>query len=314
MFTHHPRIRASTTAHPRNHLTAASRGRSFNPDGIHPALAWCPVKSNEGYTMYTALVQQFKDAQTKAAAAYLEVRAAETALFPPDGQYSYCAAETRSEYKTERELSDFCNRLAHVLVREAVRRFSPPGGRLEIEDSRELANASIDIHEALRAGKCPDFDAFWTHLERTYSGDAGKRIGLIQAAKSIIDGFYIRPNSEIKRTSSAIVLEARIWSETCYRSSARKPTYQSGQTVVGLSRGLSAFAAHAGFDVLASELKHGRLADYEFETREKVCFRGVDIVMYNEKWQFKFSHEVGDALSLFISEFGADYLATRDRY
>jgi hypothetical protein len=264
--------------------------------------------------MYTALVQQFKDAQAKAAAAYLEVRAAETALFPRDGQYSYCAAETRSEYKTERELSDFCNRLSHVLVREAVRRFSPPGGRLEIEDSRELANASIDIHEALRAGKCPDFDAFWAHLERTYSGDAGKRIGLMQAAKSIIDGFNIRPNSEIKRTSSAIVLEGRIWSEPCYRSSARKATYHSQQTVVNITRGLAAFAGHAGFDVLASELKHGRLLDYQFETREKVCFNGLDIVMYNEKWQFKFSHQVGDALSLFISEFGADYLTSRDRY
>ncbi|MGF6969595.1 hypothetical protein OKW43_006690 [Paraburkholderia sp. WC7.3g] len=264
--------------------------------------------------MYTALVQQFKDAQAKAAAAYLEVSAAETALFPGDGEYCYRAAESRSDYKTERELSDFCNRLSHVLVREAVRRFSPEGGRLEIDDRKELDNASIDISGALQAGKCPDFDAFWAHLERTFSGDAGKRIGLIQAAKLIIDGFYIRPNSEIKRTSSAIVLEARIWSETCYRSSARKPTYQSGQNVASLTRGLSAFAAHAGFDVLSFDLKHARLPDYEFDTREKVSFRGLDVVMYNEKWQFKFSHEVGDALPLFISEFGADYLASRDRY
>ncbi|MFP3646570.1 hypothetical protein [Paraburkholderia sp. SIMBA_054] len=274
----------------------------------------CPVNIIEGNTMYTALVQQFKDAQTKAAAAYLEVRAAETALFPGDGQYCYRAAESRSEYKTERELSDFCNRLSHVLVREAVRRFSPPGGRLEIDDNKELQKASVDISGALKAGKCPDFDAFWAHLERTYSGDAGKRIALIQAAKLIIDGFNIRPNSEIKRTSSAIVLEGRIWSEPCHRSSARKPTYHSQQTVASITRGLGAFAGHAGFDALASVLSHGGLLDYHFETREKVSFQGLDIVMYNEKWQFKFSHEVGDALSLFISEYGAEYLASRDRY
>lgn len=36
--------------------------------------------------------------------------------------------------------------------------------------------------------------------------------------------------------------------------------------------------------------------------------------MFNDKWQFKFAHDVGDALSLFISEFGAKYLASRDRY
>jgi hypothetical protein len=65
---------------------------------------------------------------------------------------------------------------------------------------------------------------------------------------------------------------------------------------------------------LSSELTHGRLVDYEFDTREKVSLHGLDVVMFNEKWQFKFSHQLGDALSLFISEYGADYLATRDRY
>ena len=264
--------------------------------------------------MYTALVQQFKDAQLKAAAAYLEVGAAETALFPGEERHCYRAVQTRADYRTDRELSDFCDRLSHVLVKEAIHRFSPPGGRLEIDGKKELENASVDIRGALEAGKCPDFDAFWSHLERTFSGDAGKRIGLIQAAKLIIDGFGIRPNSEIKRTSSAIVLEARIWSEPCHRSRLRKATYHSQSTAAGLTRGLAAFAAHTGFDALASVLKHGRLVDYEFETREKVSFQGLDVAMFNEKWQFKFSHQVGDALSLFISEFGADYLATRDRY
>jgi hypothetical protein len=264
--------------------------------------------------MYTALVQQFKDAQIKAAAAYLEVAAAETALFPSDGQYTYRATETRADYRTDKELSEFCSRLSHVLVSEAIRRFSPVGGKLEIDSNKELNNASVDINGALRANRCPDFDAFWAHLERTYSGDAGRRIGLVQAAKLVIDGFSIKPQSEIKRTASAIVLEARIWSEPCYRSSARKATYHSQSGAAGLLRGLGAFAGHAGFDPLASSLVNGRLVDYEFETREKVSLPGLDIVMFNEKWQFKFSHQVGDALSLFVSEFGADYLATRDRY
>ncbi|MDR5754951.1 MULTISPECIES: hypothetical protein [unclassified Caballeronia] len=51
-----------------------------------------------------------------------------------------------------------------------------------------------------------------------------------------------------------------------------------------------------------------------FSTREKLSFTGLEIVMFNDKWQFKFAHDVGDALSLFISEFGAEYLASRDRY
>jgi hypothetical protein len=263
--------------------------------------------------MYTALVQRFKDAQRTAAAAYLEVCAAEAAAFPHDAEHPYRAAKTRADYETDRELADFCHRLSHVLVLEAIRRFSPPGGRLEIEDQKELANASIDIRGALEAGKCPDFDAFWAHLERTYSGDAGKRIGLAQAAKLVIDGFSLRPDSEIKRTGSAIVLDARIWSET-RRSGTRRASYHSQSTANDLFRGLGAFASEAGFHALASQLKHGRLADYEFHTREKVSLDGLDVVMFNEKWQFKFAHQVGDALSLFISEYGAEHLASRQRY
>ncbi|MEX3901432.1 MULTISPECIES: hypothetical protein [Paraburkholderia] len=41
---------------------------------------------------------------------------------------------------------------------------------------------------------------------------------------------------------------------------------------------------------------------------------GLDIVMFNEKWQFKFAHQVGDALSLFISEYGTEHLANRHRF
>ena len=112
----------------------------------------------------------------------------------------------------------------------------------------------------------------------------------------------------------AIVLDARIWSEPSFRSSVRRASYHSQSTAAGIFRGLAAFASNAGFDALASQLRHGRLADYEFTTREKVSLDGLDVVMYNEKWQFKFAHQVGDALSLFISEYGAEHLANRNRY
>ncbi|CAB3802756.1 hypothetical protein [Pararobbsia alpina] len=74
-----------------------------------------------------------------------------------------------------------------------------------------------------------------------------------------------------------------------------------------------AFASELGFHALAAQLTRGRLPDYEFHTREKVSFDGLDVVMFNEKWQFKFAHQVGDTLSLFISEFGGEHLASRQR-
>ncbi|WP_243751482.1 hypothetical protein [Paraburkholderia sp. BL10I2N1] len=237
--------------------------------------------------------------------------AAEIAAFP-EGYYR--AAKVRPEYSTKRELREFCSGLSEILVYQAGRRFAPVGGRLEIDTKSELESASIDIREALEAGKCPDFDAFWAHLERTFSGDAGQRVAFTQAAKSVINGFGLTPDSEIKRTASAIVLEARAGSELTFRSSLRRVGYYSQQSMANLIAGLAAFASHAGFASLGAQLARGGLVDHEFTTREKVSFPDLDLVLFNDKWQFKFSHRVGEALSLFISEYGAEHLASRSRY
>ena len=264
--------------------------------------------------MYTQLIEQFKTAQTAAAAAYRAVVQAERDVFA-DGLTEDSAMEIRSEYKSERELNTFCRRLLSRLVMEASRKFAPAGGRIEIDQSRELDRCGLDIEDDLRKNNIPDLDGFWHHLERTFGGEAGERVAFEQAAKAIIDGFWLKPDTEIKRTSSAVILEKRVTSQSCFHSKGQREVYYSSQQAVATTfDGLATFAKKHQFGALAMQLRNFSVHRLTFSTREKLSFAGLEIVLFNDKWQFKFAHDVGDALSLFISEFGAKYLASRDRY
>ncbi|SAK57643.1 hypothetical protein AWB76_02487 [Caballeronia temeraria] len=264
--------------------------------------------------MYTQLIEQFKNAQTAAASAYSVVVQAERDAFG-DGKSDYSAMETRSEYKAECELEKFCARLVSRLVMEASRKFAPAGGRIEIDSDREAERFGLDVGEALRKGHLPNLDGFWQHLERTFGGDAGERIAFEQAAKAIISGFWLKPDTEIKRTSSAVILEKRVSSEASFRSKGeREVNYHSQSSVASTLGGLATFADKHRFGALANQLRNFSVHRLTFSTREKLTFTGLEVVMFNDKWQFKFAHDVGDALSIFVSEFGAEYLASRDRY
>ncbi|WP_232470903.1 hypothetical protein [Caballeronia hypogeia] len=303
--------RASTlrrsTSSPRNQFSY------LNPQG-HVPLAGVRLLTFWSNRMYTQLIEQFKTAQTAAAAAYGAVVQAERDVFS-DGLTEYSAMEARSEYKVERELETFCLRLLSRLVMEASRKFAPAGGRIEIDQNHELDRSGVDVGQALRKGNVPDLDGFWQHLERTFGGEAGERVAFEQAAKAIINGFWLKPDTEIKRTSSAVILEKRVTSQSCFHSKGQREVYYSSQqAVVTTFDGLATFAKKHQFGALAMQLRNFSVHRLTFSTREKLSFTGLEIVMFNDKWQFKFAHDVGDALSLFISEFGAEYLASRDRY
>ena len=264
--------------------------------------------------MYTQLIQLFKVAQLAAAQAYGAVAVAEKETFS-DARTEYTAMNIRSEYAAENEIESFCSRLVSRMVVEASRKFAPAAGRLEINTSDELDRFGLDVNKVLKTGKLPDLDGFWKHLEVTFGGDAGKEVAFAQAAKAIINGFWLKPDSEIKRTSSAVILEKRVSSDVSFRARGRREVHHSSQQGVALTfNALATFASKHQFGALGQQLKHCNISNLDFETREKMSFHGLDVVMFNDKWQFKFSHQVGDALSIFISEYGAEYLASRDRH
>lgn len=263
--------------------------------------------------MYNTLMEQFKAAQATAAEAYAAVARAEAGLFPGLEDYER-ATKSRGSYKTERELKAFCTDLSELVVRIAQQAFAPAGGTIAITRDHELEEAGVDIRETLDAGGLPDLDGFATHLKRKYSGEAGAALGYQQAAKAIIDGLWLKPDSEMKRTASGIVITAPVGSEASYGDSGRRRiSYYATDRINQLFRGFATFATIAGYPGLAADLRQPRALRDEYYSRDKLLLEGLEIVRFNDKWQFRFSHAIGDALSLFISEHGAGHLASRAR-
>ncbi|WP_434667795.1 hypothetical protein P5W99_36155 [Paraburkholderia sp. A3BS-1L] len=259
--------------------------------------------------MFNTLIEQFKAAQVSAAEAYDAVARAEAEALPGLEDYMR-ATKSRHSYKTERELGAFCSNLADALVHRASRAFAPPGGSLRINRGDELHACNVDIGKALEGCRIPDLDAFWAHLERKFAG--GAAVAYEQAARAIIDGFYLKPTSEMKRTSSGVVIDMSVQSEARWSGNGQRSIgVYSTERVGACFRGIATFARKSGFAALANELQDGRYLREDFKSRDKLTFSGLDVTRYNDKWQCRFAFGVGEALSLFISEFGAQHLASR---
>jgi hypothetical protein len=136
------------------------------------------------------------------------------------------------------------------MVVEASRKFAPAAGRLEIDTSHELDRFGLDVIKVLKTGKLPDLDGFWKHLEATFGGDAGKAVAFAQAAKAIINGFWLKPDSEIKRTSSAVVLEKRVSSDS---RDAVAPGYRDISLFVLLG-------VQSGYRLTCAQVKDGAIS------------------------------------------------------
>ncbi|NMM01568.1 hypothetical protein HHL24_26975 [Paraburkholderia sp. RP-4-7] len=260
---------------------------------------------------YNDLIVKFKQAQLVAREAYAAVAVAEHILRPDLESYLY-AAKVRSEHGVKTELYGFCSGLAEGLVWDASRKLAPAGSKIDIARDDEMKEAGLDIREALERGAIPDLDGFWTYLERKFGGDTGRRVAYQQAAKAIIDGFFLRPDTEIRRVGGGVVINASVGSEASYvnRGLRRISTY-SDQRVAALLQGLRAFARKSGFAQLAEDCNRGSIVRDDYASRDKLSLSGLEVTRFNDKWQFKFASQVGAALEIFISEFGAEHLASR---
>ncbi|BDB30122.1 MULTISPECIES: hypothetical protein [Cupriavidus] len=257
--------------------------------------------------MYNEIIERFVRAQEAACAAYRSAASFERECLAGIPGNSH-TVEIRSEYGTARELESFCSSLAGNVVNRARREFAPAGTRLDIDDTKEHEHAGLDIGKALKAGKIPDIDGLWASLHDRYGGSGGKELAYQQAAQRIIKGFWLNRRNEVQRTASAVILRMRVTSEGCYGRSCRKVGYYSCQTAADCLQGLTAFAAKAGHSSLASGLSRINVHNIEYNYREKQSHPGLDIVFFKDGWEFKFSHQVAEALMLFIGEFGAAFM------
>lgn len=264
--------------------------------------------------MYNEIIEKFIAAQKAARKAYQEASHFERETLAGTGTVEpFFAVEVRSDYREESELEKFCFALASNVVSRARREFAPVGAQLDIDNNTEYERAGVDIGKALKDGAIPDLDKIWSSLKAYYHGDGGATTAYRQAATRIVSTFGLNRNAEVKRTSSGVMLKKNVFSESGWRSSGRRRVgYHSSQRTADCLSGLATFAGKAGHAQLAGKLKSINVHELEYVSREKLNLPALDITFYNDKWEFRFSHELGEALMLFIGEFGQE--AMQDRH
>ena len=62
---------------------------------------------------------------------------------------------------------------------------------------------------------------------------------------------------------------------------------------------------------LAKRLERIDLYRLEYSSREKLTMPGLDITLFNDKWEFKFAHDMAEALMLFVGEYGQEAMQER---
>lgn len=261
--------------------------------------------------MYNEIIERFIAAQKAARAAYLSASTFERETLG-DLPEHYRAIDLRTDYKTRDELRKMCRSLAGTVVNRARREFAPSGSRLDIKDDDEHKIAGLDIEEALKKGHIPDVDRLWSSLQARYQGDGGREMAYRQAAGRIVRTFGLNRKSEVKRTASAVILRKTVYSEQVFRSSSRKVGHYSTQFTADCLAGLATFAAKAGFAQMHANLGKVNLYDLTYDYREKWSMPGLDLVFFKDAWEFKFSHEVGNELMLFVGEYGQEAMSERD--
>lgn len=262
--------------------------------------------------MYNQIIEKFIAAQHAARQAYQDAANFEREALAGTGTAEpFFAVNVRSEYREEEELKKFCFALASNVVSRARRQFAPVGARLDIDNDAEYDRAGLDIGKALKKGEVPDLDKLWASLTAHYNGDGGAATAYRQAATRIVRTLGLHRNPEVKRSSAGVVLKKAVYTETAWNSSRRKVCYHSTQMTADCLSGLATFAGKAGNVALAKRLESIDLYRLEYSSREKLTMPGLDITLFNDKWEFKFAHDMAEALMLFVGEYGQEAMQER---
>ena len=225
--------------------------------------------------------------------------------------------------------SDIADRSLAVLIRRAEKQFAPGGGKLSIE--RYVVTKAMGIADwkdkyrerQRRTGgeswyekhvgieKDLDLNQLWAYLDATYGGSAGERVGLQQAAKTIMDFFDLSKEESVTKSKSGVILTARMYSQVkTYGPDAGKyeSDYRNAQKAAELAAAIRCFIVHSDTSALQYNqwIRNEFLGtSFCFKPREKALMRGCEISFFKDKWTFKLSAEAAEHLMLFLGEYSS---------
>lgn len=200
------------------------------------------------------------------------------------------------------------------LISQAEKRYAPVGGTLEISRSEVWRALGMEERNHWRnvdrGADLPfDLEKLHTHLEETYGGDAGETAAYRQQAAELIRFFGFNEPDSLVATARHVECTVRMWST--HKDYAPKGTLEVSYNSQGYVRkafqALACAMAWAGEFELQAAVANSPLQGhcFEFRSRHRESYPGMDIVMFKENWKVQFSHKIAEQLKLFLGQYGA---------
>lgn len=259
-----------------------------------------PAERNTLFSVYRKL-------QHDLVTLYNEARRVERHLFGNHWESVIKTPETKEPH-------DIAYLAMEQLFVQAEARYAPVGGTLKIDRTEVWRALGMEERNHWRNvdrdAEIPhDLDKLYAHLEATYGGEAGETAAYKQHAAELISFFDFEKADKMVVTPKYVESTVRVYSN--HKDYAPKGTlevgYHSQDHIRKPFKALACAMAWAEEFGLQSALRHSPVTGYGFTFTSRHCesYPGLDIVMYKEKWVFRFSHTTAEKLRLFLGQYGA---------
>jgi len=265
---------------------------------------------NPGQKM-TSVWGEYRDLVKRQRAAQEELQRKERSLFPGMDDYRY-AIDVISESQMEKQLSETARSILRQLTWIAETRFSPSGGRLQVDTEELRESFPIDKYSEMTVIDAFDPAKVWEWLEANYGGDAGQKLAYRQLAGRLNDSLSLRHQEEVVMKAGYVVLSMSAWTDsystgTTYSTSTsesiRKRLLALSEVAEWmerhqLSRDLYGHVSRMGYwDKVVSREKYG-FGDFGKN--------GIEVVMitFKSSVEFRLRQDFAEALQLFLATYG----------
>jgi hypothetical protein len=239
-----------------------------------------------------------------------EIRAVESELFGPGWN-------TTIETPSIKGMRTVAEQAILSTIRQAEKQYAPNGSRLEIDQYESLKaigeegwQRSYQTCSDDETAPPVDLDRLHAYLEKTYGGDAGETAAFRQQAEAMISYFGFNKPGAMTVTGRHVSCTVRVWAPKQDFGEKKGMYEMSYDSKNRLQKAISALVcafARTEQHELAIDLRHSDLAHHykTFKSRQKESFRGLDVIMFSDKWVYQFSHEAAAALKLFLGQYAA---------
>lgn len=222
-------------------------------------------------------------------------------------KYSIVSTSENHQAKSEIKQSAF-----NALIHEAEKRFSPPGGKLDIYPNSIFVAACKKDRWGHVDKDSIDLIKVWDFLEETYGGSKGEEIAHQQTANFLVRELGIKAGATPRFVSGKLVVDTTMYLDSIdKRFGQNRYSITSANDLQKTMRSLSAMAKWA--DEVATGVALVNISEtlnyrHQVVSRERFYCGLIELVTFHNRVEFKVSQPLADRFMEYLSTYATNLI------